>query len=556
MTIDPTAPRFDPSIGRSLHALMSTHGHVLLQHAGHLQQALAEQHPQARREIAIVMQALQAGVPQALLTVPGQELPLAGATRLAHQLSDHTGLAAEAAQWAVHAWAQGLGSAPLPLQAPVMSMGMLTPAVPMPARQAMQAMPSMAALAPAGAGGGSMAIAGSGVAGGMGPGMVLGSSGDGRSLSTMASGRGGASSSGSRKAPVALLAGLGALLVAGGVGAWYLFGHATVQIQDVQARGALVANGKPQPVTLNYQAKNAPPQRVEVRFVRGEGQWNPSQWTIDVPAAGAGSGTASGAGSVSAGTLAYRSAIPVKATFEYTLVSRDGLRSAPLERSFEFLPPVAITQARGPARLTLNQPYTVALAYKRGGGDIVQVVRKVVETDTPWAEPEKVLPVQLNADSGTYEVPFEAPGKPMRSTVEFTLIDTLGVSSEPVRVALNAAAQPLAPMTSGPATVLNVAQVAASGAPVGTGAVVGGVAGAAIGNRFGRGGGRTAMTVLGAVGGAVAGHQIEQNVRGPAQWDTMVRFVDGNTRTLRHDLPPRWAAGDRVTVTGAGAILR
>lgn len=517
MTIDPTAPRFDPSIGRSLHALLSAHGSALLQHTAHLQHELAQRHPQARREITILMQALQAGVPQALLSVPGQELPLAGATRLAHQLSDHSGLGDEAAQWAVHAWAQGLGSAPLPLQAPAMSMGMLAPATAMPA----------------------MALAGAGGMGGAG-------FGGGSALAPMPV----AAARAPKRAPVALLGGGAVLLLAAAAGGWYGFGHSTVQINNVQAKGALIANGKPQALALDYSAKNAQPKTVEVRFVRGEGQWNPSQWTVDVGNAGA-----AREGTVSAGNLAYRSAIPVKATFEYTLVTRDGLRSAPVERSFEFQPPVTITQAKGPMRLALNQPYTVTLGYKRGGGDIVQVVRRVVETDTPWAEPEKVLPVQLNAESGSYEVPFEAPTKPMRSTVEFTLVDTLGVSSEPVRVALNAAAQPLAPLTSGPATVVAVAQVAGSNVPVGTGAVVGGVAGAAIGNRFGRGGGRTAMTVLGAVGGAVAGHQIEQNVRGPAQWDTTVRFPDGNSRTIRHGDHPRWGPGDRVTVSN-GAILR
>jgi uncharacterized protein YcfJ len=203
----------------------------------------------------------------------------------------------------------------------------------------------------------------------------------------------------------------------------------------------------------------------------------------------------------------------------------------------------------------VGQPYSVALNWQRGAADIVQVKRRVVESDTPWPEAEKLQPVQLNAASGTLDLAFEAPVKPMRSTLEFTLVDAQGISSEPVRVALQALPPaPQAPLTSGPATVLNVL-ILQGGAPTGTGAVVGGLAGAAVGNQFGRGSGRAAMTVLGAVGGAVAGHQIEQQVRGPALYETTVRFADGATRAIRHGEAPRWAAGDRVTVNN-GVILR
>jgi outer membrane lipoprotein SlyB len=52
----------------------------------------------------------------------------------------------------------------------------------------------------------------------------------------------------------------------------------------------------------------------------------------------------------------------------------------------------------------------------------------------------------------------------------------------------------------------------------------------------------------------LAGQQIERQVRGPNQWETVVRFDAGNTRRLRHAEPPRWAVGQRVQVSPGGAI--
>lgn len=504
-------PAPDTGLAHSLQWLLQQQGSGLLGQPSELQAQLLQQHPQARREVAVLLHALQAGLVHTLLQVPGQPLPPAGAMRLAQQLADDSGLAPEAAQWAVRTWAQALGAMPMPLAGPPAAMA---PQAPLQAPALQPVLPGHAMAMPA---------------------------------STMPMLAGNAHAPRRRTPLAAVLGGAAVLLAGGGALAWYVFLHATVQIHGVQARGPLVANGQPQALALDYSSKNTQLKAVEVRFIRGDGAWNPPQWTVE----------ASGAersGTVAAGTLAQRSATPVKASFEFTLVTRDGQRSAPVERSFDFVPPASITQARPPQRVLVGQPYAVTLGYQRGAADIVQVKRKVVDSDTPWAEPEKVQTVQLSAASGTLELPFDPPTRPMRSTVEFTLVDAQGISSEPVRVALQAQAPaapapvaPAAPIGSGPATVLGVVTLQ-GGAPTGTGAVVGGLAGAAVGNQFGRGGGRTAMTVLGAVGGAVAGHQIEQQVRGPALYETTLRFADGHTRAIRHTEAPRWAAGDRVTV--------
>lgn len=494
---------FDSSIGIVLKSLLDSHGLPLLNDVGQLRGLLSVQYPQAKREVSILIQALEAGVPQALLNRHPGEATLAQAIRLAQQLSQDTAMASAAAQWAIHTWHQGLG---------------------------------LVASTPGGAGAVAVTAA-----------PVLSPSTQAYgSPATLHSAALVASPLAKRSPKTLAIAGVGALALVG-AGAWFVLGQTHLEVTQVRTNQSyLVGDGKPQPVTLAYSAKNSEVQAVDVRFVRGDGNWAPANWTVNADSQG------KAAGNLPAGSLSYRASAPMNATFEYTLVSKDGKRSPPFEHTFNIVPPVQITSARLSSNPRLGQPYSVQLAYKKGGGEIVQVTRRVVDSTVPWPQPEETVPVQLNEASGAYEFRMEPLRQPMRSTVEFELVDALGVKSDPVRVGVSVAAQP---MTSGPATVLSVVLISGGGDNNGTGAVVGAGTGIALGNQVGRGSGRTAATILGGIAGGLLGNMAEKKVRGPSVWETAVRFDDGNTRRIRHADSPRWNPGERVTVSG-GAITR
>ena len=340
------------------------------------------------------------------------------------------------------------------------------------------------------------------------------------------------------------------LVLVGAAAAWWTLGRSTLEITSVRgAQPVLVGDGHPQALMLGYEARRALLRSIEVRHVRGGGPWAPAQWSVPVET----SGTAGQAmrREIPAGTLQQVVAQPTSVTFEYTLVGIDGQHSAPFEQTFNLLPPLTLSTARWSASPRLGQPLTVQLAWRKGAGDVVQVRRRVVASSAPWPEGEQTIAVQLATNRGQLELPIEGPPQPLQATLEFELVDSLGVHSTPVQLALNLGG---GLVTSGPATVVSVVTVGGTLRNVPVGAVTGGLFGAAVGNQFGRGRGRTAATVAGGVLGAFAGQQVEQQVRGPAQWETTVRFDTGNTRRLRHAEPPRWTVGQRVQVSPGGAI--
>ena len=350
-----------------------------------------------------------------------------------------------------------------------------------------------------------------------------------------------------RGATIATILAAVLLVLAAAVGAWWLFFRPAIEIVDVQARSIVVGNGKPTEVLLSYSARNADIKGVEVRFVRGDGQWTPSSWTVPFE------GSTRAHGSAGAGMLSQRTATPMRATFEYTLVTRGGQHSAPLEKTFEIMPPAAITQAVVPRRVQVGQPFSVNLGYRRGGGDIVKVQRRVVDSDVPWDAPEQTTAVQLGQDSGQFEVPFDAPARPMRSTLEFTLVDALGIASEPVRVTVaTAAAAPPPVALAGHGTVLSVVRI---GGATGGGAAAGAAVGGALGNPIGKGNGRALATLGGVLGGAYVGHQLEQNASGATLWETTVQLDAGGVARVRHVDAPRWSAGTRVRVANGAVLL-
>jgi hypothetical protein len=97
-----------------------------------------------------------------------------------------------------------------------------------------------------------------------------------------------------------------------------------------------------------------------VRFVSGEGNWN--NQVASYPATEATSGEAK----VGAGTLAYKTAQPMNATFEYVLVSTDGKRSAPFQRTFNILPPIVISSVTAPRPLGVGRAFNVDIKYQKG----------------------------------------------------------------------------------------------------------------------------------------------------------------------------------------------
>lgn len=348
-----------------------------------------------------------------------------------------------------------------------------------------------------------------------------------------------------RRVAIASIAGL--TLVGAGL-AWWTLGRSTMEITAVRGeRSALVGNGQAQPLRLTYAARNSQIRRIDVRFLRGDGHWSPTAWSVPVDAGGSGAHS----GEIAAGTLQQLVAGPTQATFEYTLVDAEGRRSAPFEQAFNLLPPVTLSALRWAHPPRLGQPLSVQLSWRKGAGDIVQVRQRVVEATPPWPEGEQTVAVQLNAASGHLELPLPAPNQPLRATLEYELVDALGVHSAPQQLAL---ALDGGPITSGLATVLGVTQLAGATRNVPVGSVAGALIGAGIGNQFGRGRGRAAATLAGGVAGAFAGHEIQQRVTGPSQWQTTVRFDDGNTRRLIHGDAPRWAVGQRVYVSSSGAI--
>lgn len=340
-------------------------------------------------------------------------------------------------------------------------------------------------------------------------------------------------------------AGAAAALALAGALWWAL--QPSLVIESVHSADAVVVgDGRPQAVLLNYSSRNTRPRRVEVRWVEGTARWPVTTWQVSADNANQASGA------LAVGPLSYRTTTPAQATFEYTLVDRDGRRSPAVRKTFEFLPPIGVKGVRFASAPRPGQEALAQVSYTRGAGDIVSAQTRVVESTSPWPTPEQTTTLAPGAARSSVELPLMPPAQPARSTLEVVLVDSLGVKSEPFVFNVNTGLQPT---LSGPAVVLSVVQTA-TGQTTGVGGVVGGVVGAAAGNQIGQGSGRTVTTVLGAVGGAVVGNHIEGRIRGPARWTTTVRFDDGDTRRLETGSAPSWRAGDRVQVTANGQILR
>jgi Glycine zipper 2TM domain len=482
---------YDDAVGGTLRSLVDRYGITLLGEAGRLRGLLQDECPQAKREISVLLQALEDRVPQDLLRVHSGEPIGSLSPRLIKRLSDEKAMSPQASRWAVATWAQGLGLD--------VALGMHPDFVGTEDTPGHEAIVPMAA-----------------------------NEEFSDHLKVPPPPR--------KVPPWAMAAGAVALLVA----CWFAFFQPKMEISSVDMPGPFVADGKPRPVAVHFSARNSAVRSVEVRFAHGDGNWNTQPATYDVAADAATSAQAN------AGTLAYSSTKPLNATFSYVLIGNDGKRSAPFERTFAIVPPLVITDVSVPRPLLVGQNFAVTIKYQRSGADIVKVERHVVSSSVPWSQTDAVQPLTAADASGTVQYGFDAAQKPMRSTVEFVLVDAQGVRSDPKRVALNIGT--VEPSGSGPGSVLSIQEIKTPGQATGLGAVIGGVIGGVLGNTLGHGRGRVATTVAGGAGGAFAGNQVESSVRSTSVWHVTVRLDDGAVRTFSYSTPPRWHIGDRVNV--------
>lgn len=506
------APSLDPDVGPLLNRLLTTHGLPLLSDSARLQSLLASRLPQGRLEVGLVIQALHSAIPSALLQ-PNRDGALAQAARLADQLAHDHAMVPEAARWAVHTWQVALGLMPPSAETNAAPTAVILSG---PANSSLPSRPTTAEP------------------------VLLQAEVVRPPVRAPVARPGAAQLPNGRKRWIAAAA--GAAVVAAGAAAFQLT-RPSLRLDDIQAPKAIIGDGRSQNLALQYQARNTQPTTLEIRHVSGGGPWQPSVWTTSV------NPTAQTKTVLEAAAPAQLVREPTQATFAFTLLDHDGRRSEPLERTLTFLPPVVITDARVLSTPRPGQPYTVRLDYRKGAGDIVKVTRRETDAGATGNSIAQDIPVELKQPSGSFDVRLDAPKTQRRTTLEFTMEDSLGARSAAVPLVIDVAA---APQSSGPATVIHVSQIRGT---TGVGAVAGGVTGLALGNRVGRGNGRAVATVLGGIAGAVAGHQVEQQVRGTALWETQVRFDDGNTRTLRHAEAPSWQTGSRVVVRD-GAILR
>lgn len=118
------------------------------------------------------------------------------------------------------------------------------------------------------------------------------------------------------------------------------------------------------------------------------------------------------------------------------------------------------------------------------------------------------------------------------------------------------AAPAVAPPCRNCATIVSIQARQVKGSGSGTGAAIGGLVGGILGNQVGHGGGRAAATLLGAGGGALVGNEIERSQKTATQYEILLRYEDGHTRTLKQREQPVWREGDAVIVEDGRLLSR
>ena len=406
--------------GAALARLLAQFGASVIAEPDRLRGLLQDECPIAKREIAALMQAHDDGIPEDLQRVASGEPLEALASRLAHRLADHKALTREAADWAVRAWATALG-----IQVPNHSAST--------ARNE-----SAAAGAPADADERAKLEA-----------QRRDDAGD-RSTREAAArvatwrDRWTAWPSRTKRVAIGVVAAIAAVI------GWNVLSGPELRITAVEMPESFLGDGKRREVFLEFAARGTTPRTVEIRYVRGDGRWNPPSWKVNL------TGDATTSRRSGIGTMSYTTQQPAQVTFEYVLVAADGRRSEPFEKTFSIQPPPStpprITNLQLPGSVYVGREFTVQIAFEDPDGDVARVERRVIESSTPWAQDvySQEAPGASGRKSGMTSYKFEAPKVPFKSVIEFVLIDARGSRSEPRRVAMEVLAAPSAP--SNPAT--------------------------------------------------------------------------------------------------------
>jgi outer membrane lipoprotein SlyB len=518
---------------------MDRYGSDLLRESGRLKSFLHDECPNAKREISVLMQALDEQVPQDLLRVHSGEPLQSLGPRLAKRLAEQKALAPEASRWAVRTWAQGLG-----VSAVAMDLG-----APSSLAAGSDVLPpfSMPADSPLdhSAANDWIEISRPGTTQGEPSRSQTTAPDDGRS--------GWFSRPANRWMAVAIAVAVAAIAYLG-------VNRQSLEVTRVDTDAALVADGKPRNAVVNFKP-NAGIQAVQVRFVRGDGKWDSQPLTFNVSAG------AAAEGHVTANPLTLRSPKAASATFEYTLVAADGKRSTPVERTFDFAPgpadPPVISAINAPRSVAIGKPYSFTINYTTGpGGKIVSVERRVVESTVQWVDQVQTTAVAdlTGSKPGSVSYPFQPMNVASHQTLEFVLVDESGARSEPKQVTYDAAVPVVrqAPVETAGCTasicgrVVDVRTIEQKGEGTGIGAVIGGAVGGFLGHLVGKGKGNTVATVGGVAGGAVAGHEGEKYLRSTKTYQVTVRLDNGGTRTVTQ--ADRVEVGNRVRLANNVAV--
>jgi hypothetical protein len=432
----------------ALARILEQFGRGLLAEPTRLRSLLFDEAPDARREITALLHALDERVPDDLIKSHAAEPIGSLAPRLAKRLADRTGLAREAADWAVRAWAKSLG----------IGLGAAAAA----------AAPSSDAARSQDEWGETEEQQAAKRRGGDRTTDRIADRTTHRTTDRIADRT--TDRTANRTADRTTRAGLAptqrraiaiVAAAAAAIGIWWWQHEPPLEITRVEMAEPFVGDGKRREVMVDFDAGGRTVRTIEVRFVQGDGKWTPPNWTANVAP------DASARNRASAGTLHYSGAQAARATFAYVLVTADGRRSAPFEKTWEILaPPSSAPRISGitvPNPIYVGRDFALTVAFEDADADVAKMERRVVESSSPW--PQELSVVELSGvqgrKSGTFPYRFQAAKGTSRSTLEFVLIDSRGNRSEPRRVTIDIVA---APERGAPAAVEDRPQAPGGGA--------------------------------------------------------------------------------------------
>lgn len=160
-----------------------------------------------------------------------------------------------------------------------------------------------------------------------------------------------------------------------------------LEITDLVMSDPRVGNGRPEATQLRYTVRGTEIRSVDVRLVRGDGVRTPACWSVAAQC------HTREIGNLDAGSLGPVATSPQRPTFGHTLAARVGRRSAPLEKSFDVVPPPRLAQMHAPQPVRPGQSLEVTLDQPRSTSDVVSLQPRVVEADVPWSAAKRVWPV-------------------------------------------------------------------------------------------------------------------------------------------------------------------